>query len=368
MLYLFDPNINIIFTKLPNTNKIRLCKCKCYNIELHNNEISKSSLRNFSLCKTWITYAELQRKVHLTYPVTDMVRIEIGPILSIRTAWSTNFDNICRKSNMKHVIARMEQSTVYLVALEDLVTNKLSFEELSQHLFQVFHDKMTHQIYRNQMAFSENTPDHLLESKPKYQYYVDLFQNVSSPLSQNYSSLIQQVNQDFGLSLELSDLDFIQENILQWNNPLFTILDLAQSNSEHCRHHFFNGKIIKDGIPTLGTCAGLILLSKEVVDGNTSLNILESVVERNAYGRQNQSFEGLVEFNTNKELYCFIRAPKILNISSNVEKICFIGDEIVGIKQDNVVGLTFHPELTNDEYYLKWLKSFLKEGINVRSF
>ena len=127
-------------------------------------------------------------------------------------------------------------------------------------------------------------------------------------------------------------------------------------------------KIIKDGIPTLGTCAGLILLSKEVVDGNTSLNILESVVERNAYGRQNQSFEGLVEFNNNKELYCFIRAPKILNISSNVEKICFIGDEIVGIKQDNVVGLTFHPELTNDEYYLKWLKSFLKEGINVRSF
>ena len=93
-----------------------------------------------------------------------------------------------------------------------------------------------------------------------------------------------------------------------------------------------------------------------------------SVVERNAYGRQNQSFEGLVEFNTNKEIYCFIRAPKILNISSNVKKICFIGDEIVGIKQDNVVGLTFHPELTNDEYYLKWLKSFLKEGINVRSF
>tara|TARA_Y100000593_G_C4261202_1_gene312287 strand:- start:464 stop:1042 length:579 start_codon:yes stop_codon:yes gene_type:complete len=171
------------------------------------------------------------------------------------------------------------------------------------------------------------------------------------------------INKEFKLIKQVEDLKNIDSLILPGGEST-SMIKIQESNK------LFNHikKIIKDGIPTLGTCAGLILLSKEVVDGNTSLNILESVVERNAYGRQNQSFEGLVEFNTNKELYCFIRAPKILNISSNVEKICFIGDEIVGIKQDNVVGLTFHPELTNDEYYLKWLKSFLKEGINVRSF
>ena len=171
------------------------------------------------------------------------------------------------------------------------------------------------------------------------------------------------INKEYKLIKQVEDLKNIDSLILPGGEST-SMIKIQESNK------LFNHikKIINDGIPTLGTCAGLILLSKEVVDGNTSLNILESVVERNAYGRQNQSFEGLVEFNNNKELYCFIRAPKILNTSSNVEKICFIGDEIVGIKQDNVVGLTFHPELTNDEYYLKWLKSFLKEGINVRSF
>ena len=174
---------------------------------------------------------------------------------------------------------------------------------------------------------------------------------------------LKLIDRDFKLIKQIEDLKNIDSLILPGGEST-SMIKIQET------YKLFNyiQNLIKEGIPTLGTCAGLILLSKEVVDGNTSLNILDCVVERNAYGRQNQSFEGLVEFNNNKELYCFIRAPKILNVSPYVEKICFIDDETVGIKQDNVVGLTFHPELTNDEYYLNWLKSFLKEGINVRSF
>ena len=124
---------------------------------------------------------------------------------------------------------------------------------------------------------------------------------------------------------------------------------------------------INDGMPTLGTCAGLILLAKDVIDGESSIACLNTVVERNAYGRQNESFEGLVEFNGNKEMYCFIRAPKIISYGNSVNPIASIDDEIVGIHENNIVGLSFHPELSNDNVYLKWLKNFLKDGLNVRT-
>ena len=126
-------------------------------------------------------------------------------------------------------------------------------------------------------------------------------------------------------------------------------------------------KLIESGIPTLGTCAGLILLAKDVIDGETSLGVLNTVVERNAYGRQNQSFEGLVDLLGNKEMYCFIRAPKILSYEDSVSPIATIENEVVGVLENNIAGFSFHPELTNDNLYLDWLSSFLKDGVNVRS-
>ena len=126
--------------------------------------------------------------------------------------------------------------------------------------------------------------------------------------------------------------------------------------------------LIKDGIPTIGTCAGLILLAKDVVDGEIALGLLDCVVERNAYGRQNESFEGLVNFLDNSQMYCFIRAPKILKTGKKVKNIAFIDEEVVGVQQNNIAAFTFHPEFTNDKNYLSWLKYFIEEGKNVRSF
>ncbi len=173
---------------------------------------------------------------------------------------------------------------------------------------------------------------------------------------------LELINQDYLLIKDTSDLPNVNSLILPGGES--TSMIKIQENND-----LFTGlkKLIESGIPTLGTCAGLILLAKDVIDGETSLGVLNTVVERNAYGRQNQSFEGLVNLLGNKEMYCFIRAPKILSYEDSVTPIATIDNEVVGVIENNIVGLSFHPELTNDKVYLDWLSNFLKDGVNVRS-
>ena len=173
---------------------------------------------------------------------------------------------------------------------------------------------------------------------------------------------LELINQDYVLIKDTSDLSNVNSLILPGGES--TSMIKIQENND-----LFSGlkKLIESGIPTLGTCAGLILLAKDVIDGETSLGVLNTVVERNAYGRQNQSFEGLVNILGNKEMYCFIRAPKILSYADSVTPIATIDNEVVGVIENNIVGLSFHPELTNDKVYLDWLSNFLKDGVNVRS-
>ena len=173
---------------------------------------------------------------------------------------------------------------------------------------------------------------------------------------------LELINQDYVLIKDTSDLPNVNSLILPGGES--TSMIKIQENND-----LFTGlkKLIESGIPTLGTCAGLILLAKDVIDGETSLGVLNTVVERNAYGRQNQSFEGLVNLLGNKEMYCFIRAPKILSYEDSVTPIATIDNEVVGVIENNIVGLSFHPELTNDKVYLDWLSNFLKDGVNVRS-
>ena len=173
---------------------------------------------------------------------------------------------------------------------------------------------------------------------------------------------LELIDQDHVLIKDTSDLSGGNSLILPGGES--TAMIKIQENND-----LFSGlkKLIESGIPTLGTCAGLILLAKDVIDGETSLGVLNTVVERNAYGRQNQSFEGLVNFLGNKEMYCFIRAPKILSYEDSVTPLATIDNEVVGVIENNIVGLSFHPELTNDKVYLDWLSNFLKDGVNVRS-
>ena len=126
---------------------------------------------------------------------------------------------------------------------------------------------------------------------------------------------------------------------------------------------------IKQGLPTLSTCAGTIILAKSVIDGDTHIPNIDIEIQRNAYGRQNESFEADVKFLNNNDIYCFIRAPKIIRtLNNDVKVIATHIEDIVGVSQDNIVSLTYHPELTKDNYYLEWVLAFMKEGKYVGSF
>ena len=106
---------------------------------------------------------------------------------------------------------------------------------------------------------------------------------------------------------------------------------------------------VRKGLPVMGTCAGLILISADTGDPTVrGMGLIDAAVSRNAYGRQKESFIGNVEIKgLGNFMAPFIRAPKIVRVSEGyVIGIC--GDEPVMIRDRNVLGLTFHPELTRD--------------------
>ncbi len=105
------------------------------------------------------------------------------------------------------------------------------------------------------------------------------------------------------------------------------------------------------GRPVLGTCAGAILLAREVTNpAQKGLGVLDIAVERNAYGRQADSFVGEVEAPSlgGRLPAVFIRAPKIRRVGDRVEVLATREGEPVLVRQANVVAATFHPELTPD--------------------
>jgi len=105
------------------------------------------------------------------------------------------------------------------------------------------------------------------------------------------------------------------------------------------------------GKPIFGTCAGLILLAREVESPKQfSLGLIDVTVERNAYGRQRESFEaaGTAHLDTKpvRLEMVFIRAPRIRRVGPDVQVLAEHGGEPVMARQDRVLVATFHPELT----------------------
>jgi pyridoxal 5'-phosphate synthase pdxT subunit len=116
-------------------------------------------------------------------------------------------------------------------------------------------------------------------------------------------------------------------------------------------------KRIVDGMPVLGTCAGMILLSKRAFDrvvGDTKQNLmgnLDIVIERNAFGHQGESFEtdmDIPAFGKEKFRGVFIRAPAVSEVGKDVEVIAKFNDRVVAVRQGNILGTAFHPELSDD--------------------
>ena len=100
-----------------------------------------------------------------------------------------------------------------------------------------------------------------------------------------------------------------------------------------------------------GTCAGMIFLAGAITEGDQPLlGVLDVVVKRNAFGRQNESFEADLDITGLDEPFhaVFIRAPRIDKVGSEVEILSTVDDHPVMVRHDNVLATSFHPELTGD--------------------
>ena len=129
---------------------------------------------------------------------------------------------------------------------------------------------------------------------------------------------------------------------------------------------------IADGMPALGTCAGLILLAKEVLDpaalaGFDRIGVLDVAVRRNAYGRQLASGERHVTLSDGTTTRgVFIRAPRIESVADGVEILARDGDVPVVVRSGNVIGCAFHPELTGDAtLHRMMLAGVMRESCNA---
>ena len=130
---------------------------------------------------------------------------------------------------------------------------------------------------------------------------------------------------------------------------------------------------IQSGMPVLGICAGMIMLSNTANDrivGKTDqplLDILDIKLERNSFGRQKESFESDISMdsiNIPKFNGVFIRAPSVSDVGSDVEVLSKFNERIVAVKKGNVIGTAFHPELTEDTALHKYFINLVNTSKN----
>ena len=125
-------------------------------------------------------------------------------------------------------------------------------------------------------------------------------------------------------------------------------------------------ELISDGLPTFGTCAGLILLAKKIEnDDRVHLSLMDIKVKRNAYGRQLGSFFTENEFkHVGKVPMTFIRAPYITEAGKNVEILSEVDGNIVAAKENNILVTSYHPELNEDLQVHEFFIDMCKKAIS----
>lgn len=118
-------------------------------------------------------------------------------------------------------------------------------------------------------------------------------------------------------------------------------------------------------MPIFGTCAGMILLSKTIVDSDQyRLGLMDTVVERNAFGRQVESFETDLQvpaLGVNPLRAVFIRAPYLKEVAPNVGILAEYNGKIVFVRQGNMLASAFHPELTSDHRVHQYFINMIDE-------
>ena len=127
-------------------------------------------------------------------------------------------------------------------------------------------------------------------------------------------------------------------------------------------------KRLIQGMPAMGTCAGMIVMAKKAYDSVVGelnqqlLGVLDIVVERNSFGRQNESFEANLPidgFEGEDFRGVFIRAPSVTKVGTNVKILGRFAEKVVAVQQGNIIGTSFHPELSDDLRFHKLLVALI---------
>ncbi|MFE0582026.1 MULTISPECIES: pyridoxal 5'-phosphate synthase glutaminase subunit PdxT [unclassified Streptomyces] len=123
------------------------------------------------------------------------------------------------------------------------------------------------------------------------------------------------------------------------------------------------------GMPVYGTCAGMIMLADKLLDGRDdqeTLGGIDMIVRRNAFGRQNESFEAQVDFagiEGGPVEGVFIRAPWVESVGGAAEVLATYDGHTVAVRQGNVLATSFHPELTGDDRVHAYFVEMVRAGL-----
>lgn len=123
------------------------------------------------------------------------------------------------------------------------------------------------------------------------------------------------------------------------------------------------------GMPVYGTCAGMIMLADKLLDGREdqeTLGGIDMIVRRNAFGRQNESFEAEIDFagvEGGPVQGVFIRAPWVESVGGAAEVLATYDGHTVAVRQGNVLATSFHPELTGDDRVHAYFVDMVRAGL-----
>jgi|TARA_B100000405_G_scaffold241563_1_gene175106 5'-phosphate synthase pdxT subunit len=165
------------------------------------------------------------------------------------------------------------------------------------------------------------------------------------------------------LQIEVEIFELRNKNDLLQCNPQAIVLPGGESTTMRLVGNSLNSQLLpalfqlmreNSNLPVLGTCAGAILLSDPQDDGE---KIVDANISRNAFGNQSESFQSVINSPLLSRDFpgIFIRAPRFLDLGGEASIVASIDDETVGVRTNNRIALTFHPELSGDFAFHKWL-------------
>ena len=165
------------------------------------------------------------------------------------------------------------------------------------------------------------------------------------------------------LQIEVEIFELRNKNDLLQCNPQAIVLPGGESTTMRLVGNSLNSQLLpalfqlmreNSNLPVLGTCAGAILLSDPQDNGE---KIVDANISRNAFGNQSESFQSVINSPLLSRDFpgIFIRAPRFLHLGGEASIVASIDDETVGVRTNNRIALTFHPELSGDFAFHKWL-------------